>query len=143
MGRKGQAWSVDLVIGVLIFLLVIGVFYVVLINKSNSDTTQLKIASETVATKLVDDPAVGIVEGDAIQQEKLEDMLQKEYDSLRQQFGINSEFCIFLEDDKGNIINITYTNETDTLTYTTIGIGPNNNDLKLAGMPCGTTTQVN
>lgn len=133
---RGQAWSIDLVIGVLIFLLVIGLFYVLLMKNFNKDTTELQIASETIATKIIDDktPAaggVGIIKDERIDKNALEDLAGKDYETLKKEFGITSDFCIFLEDEDGNVINITNNSTKETF----VGIG--SSEINISGSPCG------
>jgi len=127
--RGGQSWSIDVVIGVLIFLLVIGVFYAILTNNTKEDTTDLKISSETVAEKLTSDPDVGFVTDESIDETKLWAFAEKEYLTLKKELGVNQEFCVFFEDENGNIINIT--NSTDG---TFVGIG--SSSVTVGGIPC-------
>jgi len=130
--RGGQSWSIDAVIGVLIFLLVIGVFYALLTNNAKEDTTDLKISSETIATKLTDDSKNSIVIDDTISQEKLVELAQKKYLELKKELSVNSEFCVFFKDERGSVINITY--EEDGYTYTYVGIG--SSKINVSGIPC-------
>lgn len=135
--RGGQTWSIDVVIGVLVFLLVLGVFYALLMNNAQTDTTELKIASETIAEKLTSDTETGIVSGEAIDQEKLRAFAMEEYARLKQELGVNTEFCVFFEDENGNVVNITF-NDTSTFPdgemVTAVGIG--SDSISVANISC-------
>jgi Tfp pilus assembly protein PilO len=126
---KGQAWSIDLVIGVLIFLLVIGLFYVLLIRNFDEDTSELEIASETIATKLVDEEG-GIISENQVNKDQLKALADKKYDDLKKELEIGTDFCIFLEDEEGNVINI-----TDSSGNSFVGIG--SSKINISGSACG------
>ena len=127
---KGQAWSIDVVIGVLIFLIVIGLFYVLLIGNFKKDTTELQIASETIATKIVapKGTGVGIMNNNQIEKDTLLNYTN-DYEGLKSALGVSSDFCIFLEDEEGNVINISNS------THTVVGVG--SSEINVSGSPCG------
>ena len=140
MVRRGQAWSMDLVIGVMIFLLEIGLFFVLFRTSTSKDTTELKIASEIISTKLVTSPTVGIVTDDQIDRDRVQTLFLRleepdGYEALKDDFGVRGEFCVYLEDDQGNLVNITNS------THTAAGLGSGSDELLLSGTPCGAITQ--
>lgn len=128
--RGGQSWSIDVVIGVVIFLLVIGVFYALLTNSAKEDATDLKIASESVATKLTNDQKIGIITNEAVDKQKLVTLTKKTYLQLKQELGTDAEFCIFFENENGSVINITDAETGNTY----IGIG--SKKINISGIPC-------
>jgi hypothetical protein len=137
MGERGQAWSMDLVIGVLIFFLAIGVIYTLLLNRNTADTTPLRLESEVVATKLTSDPALQVGENNVADPDRMVALAQRaalDYDQLKADLGVKNEVCIYLQDKDGNLIYLV--NSTDpTKRYN--GIGPGSNELNLSGLPCG------
>lgn len=140
MVGRAQAWSMDLVIGVVIFLLVVGLFFVLFRTSSAADTTDLKVASEVIATKLVTSPTLGIVTGNQIDKTRVQALFARlgqpnGYQTVKDEFGIRSEFCIYLEDEQGNLVNITNS------THTMAGIGSNSSGLNVSGTPCGIVAQ--
>jgi hypothetical protein len=132
MGERGQTWSMDLIIGVLIFMLAIGVIYALLASKGRENTAPLRIESEVIATKLLDDPQIGVTSEQQLDATKLGNLTSIDYETLRQQLGVQKEFCIFLQDESGNI---TYIVDNQGRKYT--GIGSGNGDLNISGVPCG------
>lgn len=136
---RAQAWSIDLVIGVLVFLLVIGIVYVMLRAHTENDTTELKVSSEVIAMKLVNDPGLSIIENGAVVDARMKGVLDRikagGYETLKQDLGVRNEFCIFFEDANGNVITL---HDTDGGKYT--GIGPASEDLNISGTPCGAPT---
>jgi flagellar basal body-associated protein FliL len=142
MGARGQSWSMDLIIGVVIFLLAIGVIYAVLTSKAKEDITPLRIESEVVATKLTTtesskDNELIVVTNNQLDEEKLTSLAEKAkttegYEALKAQLGVKNDFCIVLLDEKGNVVYLTDNNGNK---YT--GIGPADDNFKISGTPCG------
>ena len=130
MGR-GQAWSLDLVFGVLIFMLAVGVIYALLMSKDKDTSTPLRIESEVIATKLATDPLLAVATDNQLDAAKLSTMTGVDYETLRNEMGVKNEFCIYLEDDQGNLVYII----NGTNKYT--GIGSGSADLNISGTPCG------
>ena len=132
MGRRGQMWSMDLVIGVLIFMLAVGVIYTLLMSRSRDDIAPLRIESKVIATKLSDDPTLKIADNNRIDTIKLNAIMDMSYDQLKTQFGVKDDFCIYLRDENGNL-----TYFIDNKGNAWAGIGPRNGQLNLSGTPCG------
>ena len=130
--RSGQAWSMDLVIGVIIFMLAAGIIFTLLVNREQEDTAPLRIESEVIATKLTTDPILQIAPNNQLDAEKLSLLAEREYESLRKDLGVNNEFCIFIQDESGQLL---YVLDGDGNKYT--GIGSGNGELNLSGTPCG------
>lgn len=137
MNKRAQSWSMDLVIGFVIFLLAVGIIYAVLTSKSKEDTAPLRVDSEAVATKLTtpeasQDQKVLVADKNQLDIGKLNDLTQADYNKLKQQFGVNNDFCIYLLDENGNTV---YLRDSAGKNYT--GIGPNSTKFNISGTPCG------
>jgi hypothetical protein len=125
----------DLIIGVLVFMLAIGIIYTVLAGKDRGNIAPLRIESEVIATKLSDDPVYRIADNNQIDQERLEVLLGNataDYEGLKAAFGVKNEFCIYLRDENGNL---TYIVDANGQTYS--GIGSGSGEFNLSGIPCG------
>lgn len=136
MGGRGQNWSLDLIIGIVIFLLAVGVIYSILASKNREDTTPLRTDSEIIATKLTTPETstsanILIATDNQLDIEKLKGLTTADYAKLKQDLGVQNDFCIYLQDEEGNVIYI----EGSDGNYT--GIGPGSPDLNLSGVPCG------
>ncbi len=107
--RLGQTWSIDIIIAVIIFVLIISVFYAILSSRSESTVTDLRAESQTVSAKLRDESvnsATGIMVDGVIQEDKLKELCQLSYEEVKRKLGIEDEFCIYIEDQEGNIVPI-------------------------------------
>ena len=124
---KSQAFSMDIMIAVIIFIGTIFIFYSIISGGEESKIEDLEddasIVMENVATE---DSAVRITEGMDVDQEKLEDLLQMEYSEIKEKLRVENDFCIFLEDGEGNIIYLEAGQP---------GIG--SDKIKVSDVPCG------
>jgi len=127
MGR-GQVWSVDVLLAVVIFVSVILVFYVTMnakqkqgLNELESEVTDLKVALEQ-------DKDFGFIQSNTVDEEKFQafmDNATANYTWLKNKLGVKGDFCIFYEDADGHVIVVD--NKP--------GIG--NSSVLIDGYPCG------
>lgn len=99
--RKGQTWSFDLIVAVVLFIVVVALFYTFLSGDKYEDQVQgLEAASNTISTRLncdiSSDSGVCIIEKGKVQETKLNALATKEYEDLKVEFGISGDFCIYL-----------------------------------------------
>lgn len=121
MVSKGQVWSMDLIIGVIIFLLAIGIFYFLTNDRAESDQSKLILESQVVADKVASEEGVGILDGTAVDEEKLVRLvqkIQKDYHGTKEELGIQHEFCLLLLDEEENVMLLSNGTEHDF-----VGIG--------------------
>ena len=71
------------------------------------------------------DNSVAVVDQNTINKTKLEQLVASDYETLKEQLRINSEFCIYLEDENGDIIYM------DPAT-----IGKGSDTINISGVPC-------
>ncbi len=129
--RRGQVWSIDLVIAVLIFLLAIGVFYFLNSSRASNDQSTLRIDSQVVADKLTGTDALSVVDQGAVQEQKLLNLSAMDYDALKDQLGVRNDFCIVLVDKDGNLILL------GNGTESRVGVGQPNLTINVSGTPYG------
>ena len=124
---KSQAFSMDIMIAVIIFMGTIFIFYSIISGGEESKIDELEgdasIVMENIATE---DSAVRITEGIAIDEEKLEELLGMDYSEIKKKLRVENDFCIFLEDGGGNIIYLEAGQP---------GIG--SDKIKVSDVPCG------
>ncbi|MGV8168455.1 MAG: hypothetical protein ACP5N3_00195 [Candidatus Nanoarchaeia archaeon] len=107
--KKAQTWSIDLVLGVIIFLLVIIIIYALLVSKPASND-QLRDDGDKIYSKLDskssgEDGVPNIVQGNSLSAEELENLYKEDYDTLKTKLGITNDFCIIVVTDNNEIIN--------------------------------------
>ena len=119
--KKSQAWSMDIMIAMVIFIGVIFVFYNILSSNEDNKIRELKDDALIVAENidLTKNPS------------QIEELLGEDYSELKKKLRVKNEFCIFLENEEGNVIYITDPDD-DTKTYPGIGSGK----VKISGYGC-------
>lgn len=124
--KQGQSWSIDLIIGVIIFMLVIAVFYALLTSKNEPTIEELQGNADVITTKLTQEDASSpsnILVNGIIDDAKYDGLCDMPYEDVKAILGIEQDFCIYLEDENGNIIPCGTTERT--------GIG-NSEDINLS-----------
>lgn len=96
---KGQTWSLDLVVGSVIFLFVLAMFYTILII-GNDDQELVRQESERLSAAFDSDinpnsPVKQFMQGTNINEQDLLDLyVNEDYETIREQLGITGHFCI-------------------------------------------------
>lgn len=119
LDKKGQTWSFDLLIAVVLFIVVVSIFYAFLSSDTNSDSTQdLQSEAKSVGYYFncdVSDYARCFVESGKINEAKLDDLMQYiqsnpnvAYAALKKDLGVSGDFCIYFRDKSGYLVPIEY-----------------------------------
>ena len=123
---KSQAFSMDIMIALVIFIGSIFLAYSFITGNQDNKGTELKEDASIVLESLVsEDPDIGILNGIEVNETKLVELLGMEYSEIKERIRIKNDFCLFLEDENGNIIYI----ETDKP-----GIG--SGKIRISDIPC-------
>jgi hypothetical protein len=125
----------DLVIAVVVFGFIAVTFYSLVTVQHRPSIDELQDRARTIETRLNSGgTSCGpIVDNQSITMEQIKCLYGKNATGLRQELGVSGNFCIYVENEKGEILIVQ--NETGAIT-TSIGDGA----LIIAGTPCGTTT---
>ncbi len=108
--KKGQTWSLDLIIGVVLFLLLLVIVYSLLSTKPTQETV-LRSDADKILTRLdsVNNPAEKlpkVISGNDISSEELAVLYSMSYDELKAEFGAKGEFCIVVVDDFDSLVQV-------------------------------------
>ena len=83
--------------------------------------------ADVVITKLTDgNGAISLLKGNEVDEKKLRMLDQMNYDQVKAMLGVKKDFCVYFEDQDGNLIKV------DSVGY---GIGSSN--IYINGKPCG------
>jgi len=108
--ERGQVWSVDVLLAVVIFISVILIFYVTMTPKEKPRLKDLESEAKDLKIELEQNHELGFINADEIDEEKLNAFIENatpaNYQALKQKLGIKGDFCIFYEDAEGHIILI-------------------------------------
>jgi hypothetical protein len=126
MNKRGQTWSMDIVLAVVIFgFISVSITSFALLDEP--DTDSLQRTAQSVDSRL-DSPFIGCnatISNGVIDKSAIECLSDKSYADVKKEINADGNFCIFLEDEEGKIIPIK--NKT--------GIG--GEEITVGGKPCG------
>ena len=115
--KSGQAWSIDAIVGVSLFIIiVIAVLAFSLSQGKSSKTNELQIEGERIFSSLSNKDSGPIVDERKVDPEALLDLSQMSYQELKNKMGIKNDFCIYFVDERGNL---QYINDNGSI----VGIG--------------------
>jgi hypothetical protein len=133
---RGQSWSLDIILAFVIFVLIIGIFYTLLNNNRTVKTEHLQLEANTIANNL--DTSTGlnstfsVMQKGTIDKAKLQQLYNSTYSSLKYQFGIKGDFCIYIVDQYGNLITV-----PDASDPSKQYVGYGNGNFSINGKACG------
>ncbi len=133
MFRKAQVWSIDVILAIVIFgFIMVAVASFALLERP--DAQSLQRDAQFISAQLSGTPIPGcpgtLVVGNTIDEDVLKCLLGREYSTVKQNINPGTDFCLFFEDERGQIILLTRTDGN-----TTYGFG--SSSVSLSGHPCG------
>ncbi|MBN1157680.1 hypothetical protein JXA85_08740 [Candidatus Woesearchaeota archaeon] len=135
--KKSQTWSTDVMIATVLFVIIfIGLVYIVSMNASSRVVNELKDESKIIPAKIVYSPttagnlSTSFIVNNKVDKERLRAVSELSYAQMKSVLGVKHDFCIYLEDEYGNMINI-----SDVTADKSPCIGSPNATLN--GAPCG------
>ena len=123
---KAQSWSMDIALGVIVFMAAFFIFYSLLNASPNEKSVNLKEEASIVIKQIGSgDASIRFIDNNEVNITKVNELKNLSYDELKRRLRIESDFCIYFEDDKGYIVLINNSYK---------GIGAPN--INLSGTPC-------
>lgn len=122
--KKGQIFSADVAIGLMIFIAAFAIFMGLFIMNQEPITSSVAREGNVISNQITGRGTLAVVdEEDAIDPDAVRDLQEMDYQEVRSQLGLNTRFCVFFMDDEGNLIqelgsagdpNVTYTVKKDS-----------------------------
>ena len=123
---KAQAWSVDIILAVIIFMGVFFIFYTIFSNDSTEKARNLQQEASTAIKQFSSgENALRIINNNEVNLTKIGELKNLSYHELKSRLRMEGDFCIYFEDEKGNIVLINNSYK---------GIGASN--INISGTPC-------
>ena len=105
--KKSQSWSIDIIVAVVVFMGAFFLFYTILNSNPNTKASSLKQDASSVIKQIAaEDSSLRVIDNNEVNESKLNELKNLSYDELKRQFRVEGDFCIYMEDDKGNIVLI-------------------------------------
>ena len=111
--KKGQTWSVDVLLAVFVFLAIFILFLGITgTMAARQEDRKLKEQSEFISSLVSSEKDFAFVRDNRIDRESLQKLLdlQKQEDGaqkLKEMLNVRNDFCIYFEDAEGNLAPIT------------------------------------
>ena len=86
----------------LVFIVAVVVIIVSIYDKVNQPVSSLE--AEKIAEVILNGNVIGLVNGGKINVIKLQEIQNLEYDDLKRLLNAKRDFCLYIEDENGNII---------------------------------------
>ena len=123
---KSQAWSLDIMLAVVIFIGTALFFYLTISQTQSGKVRDMESDASSVLTDIeAQNSTTTIIDENEINITKLEELLGYNYTQIKNKLRLKNDFCIYFEDQKGNIV---YINKTH------LGIG--SDLINISDVPC-------
>jgi hypothetical protein len=124
--KKAQSWSIDVALGFIIFMAAFFIAYSMIASNDDVKIDSLKKESLQIIKQVTsEDSTITLVSNNEIDPQKLDTLKDMDYTDLKRRLRADKDFCIYIEDDYGNIV---------PMNGNYLGIG--SPDIDLAGTPC-------
>src|SRR3989338_2499151 len=125
INSKAQTWSMDVILGVILFLGAFFIFYSLLNQNFNKADSLKQDASSVIREVSSGESLIRIVDNNEVNISKIGMLKNISYEELKFKFRIEGDFCIYIEDEKGNLVLINNS-------YRSIGAPT----INVSGVPC-------
>ncbi len=138
MQKRGQSWSIELIISLSVFVVIIIGLFVSFSTQPTNPVQELQAQSQQFisrffATDTSNQQVYSFIENNNVNDQKLAQLQATDYSEIKKELGLSDDFCIILVDSNNNIIPIVAANGS---TYYAIGSG----NIQLGnGVTCNST----
>ena len=128
--KRGQTYSMDLLIGLMVFLVMfIGFFLLISVISKPAKSTLHNEAVNILNKVSSGTENISFVDRSAISEEDLRALAGRDYEEIKELINANKDFCIYLEDENGTVMPIAFHDSY------VIGLGSSN--MTIGNMTCG------
>ncbi|MBN2454174.1 hypothetical protein JXB11_01375 [Candidatus Woesearchaeota archaeon] len=109
MMKKAQTWSMDVLFAVGIFVAGILVLYYLIGTGAESGIPREVVEDGKKIPEILStsqNESIGFLLGGKVNQDKLENFAAMDYNETKKILGVSSDYCIYFEDDEGNVVNV-------------------------------------
>ena len=116
----------DIIIAVVIFISAFFIYYALVSSNPSEKAKSLKEDATSIIKQVgTEDSSLRVIDNKMLNESKLGGLKNLSYDDLKTMFRTEGDFCIYIEDDNGNIVIINNSYR---------GIGSSN--INISGVPC-------
>lgn len=130
---KAQAWSMDVTLAVIIFIAAFFVIYGIITSKAPGDISELQAEAEKISKEATsENSSLSLMTNEVLNETKIQELLGKDYSEIKRKLRLERDFCIYFEDEEGNLIIIQNTEDPDKFL---VGVG--SPDITVVQKKCG------
>ena len=127
--KKGQTWSFDLLVAVVIFIVIVSIFYAFL-SRGNEDNAETELQTDAKALGYVlncdlSNNEYCLLSGNQLREDQVQkmydDFYDDNYEGLKTALGMQSDFCVYFRDKDGHLIPLEVIDGSETKYITGIG----------------------
>jgi len=111
--RRGQAWSLDVTVAIILFLvLLVAVVFLSISLSSRASVKEFKTKGEIIFKFFSEDDEFRILDEKQIDIDQLYSAIGDNYSDIKSKVGIPEDFCVYFVDNDGNLV---YMDEARTI----------------------------
>lgn len=123
---KSQVWSVDIILAVVVFMGIFFTFYAIINSDSSENARNLQQDAATIIKQVSSGQgSLKIISNNEVNVSKISELKNLSYSELKSRLRVEGDFCIYFEDENGNIVLINNSYR---------GVGSSN--INISGTPC-------
>lgn len=106
--RRAQIFALDLIMATVLFIAIFAAFYGFLayMVAEPEDKVLVRQGQQVVSALDTEGSPANVIDAQELNVTKLEDLTGKDYDTLRAELGLRDNFCLYIEDDEGNLVQM-------------------------------------
>jgi hypothetical protein len=104
--KRAQAWSIDTIVAFFVFFGALAGFLIYM--GTSTDTSDIVKNDFKKLPKVLEssNSPYKLIDGNKLNTETLKEIANDNYDSVKNNLGVSSDFCIYITDSDGNLVNI-------------------------------------
>ena len=99
MEKKTRKWKVDEL--TMVFIVAIAIIALSLLLRKENDAKQ---SAEEITVRIIGNPNLNLVKNGQVDQSQLNEIQKMDYQQLKNSIQSDSDFCLYIEDENGNVI---------------------------------------
>ena len=106
---KAQTTSTDAFVAVALFILVVILFFSVSregLGQKKAESLNAELTKLVSSLSAKKDVSESLLIGTSVNEQRLQELSSLEYRRLKDALGVDTDFCIYFEDDGGNVIAV-------------------------------------
>lgn len=110
MLKRGQGWSLEIIIALSFFTIIFVIMMGLLFFDSSPTLSEVQLQSAFITSRLFvtdsQDSSLAFVINNVVYNARLERFYRKSFSEIQSEIGVYDDFCIVLRNSEGKVVNI-------------------------------------